>query len=110
MPAGEQSAAAQSRALGNLRGIGWMILTGVLFVGVTGIVRHLGTDMAPVQAAFIRYAIGVALLIPVLIRLGRVRFTKQTFRLHVLRGIVHGIGVMLWFFAWRGSPSPRLRR
>ena len=45
-------------ALGNLRGTGWMLLTGVFFVGVTGLVRYLGTDMNPVQTAFIRYLFG----------------------------------------------------
>ena len=32
--------------------------------------RHLGTDMSPVQAAFIRYIFGLILLIPLLWRLG----------------------------------------
>ncbi|MBT4404816.1 MAG: hypothetical protein HOC85_07085, partial [Acidiferrobacteraceae bacterium] len=35
---------------GNIRGIGWMVLTGVMFVGVTVAVRYLGTSMNPVQA------------------------------------------------------------
>jgi len=35
----------ESRINGNLRGIFWMAMTGILFVMVTGIVRHLGTDM-----------------------------------------------------------------
>ena len=35
-----------------------MLLTGLLFVAVTGVVRHLGTDMNPMQAAFIRYSSG----------------------------------------------------
>ncbi|CAN0538085.1 unnamed protein product, partial [Laminaria digitata] len=53
----------------NLQGIFWMMATGILFVAVTGIVRHLGTDMSPVQAAFIRYLFGRILLIPVFIRM-----------------------------------------
>ena len=46
-----------------------MLLTGLLFVGVTGVVRHLGTDMNPMQAAFIRYAFGIVLIAPVLLRM-----------------------------------------
>ena len=34
-------------------GIGWMVLTTLLFVCVTGIVRHVGTDVAAVEAALI---------------------------------------------------------
>ena len=87
-----------------LRGIAWMVLTGVLFVGVTGIVRHLGSDMNPMQAAFIRYAIGALIMIPVLLRLGRADFIEARFGLHMARGLAHGAGVMLWFFAMARIP------
>ena len=93
----------------NLVGIGWMLLTGVLFVGVTGIVRHLGSDMNPMQAAFIRYAIGLAILAPVFFRLRTPRILarpllSRRLGLHVLRGVVHGAGVMLWFYAMARIP------
>ncbi len=39
-----------------IEGILWMLLTGLLFVAVTGIVRHLGTDLPAAQSAFIRFA------------------------------------------------------
>ena len=45
-------------------GIGWMIVTGLLFVCVTGIVRYVGSDVPAAQAAFIRYIIGLALILP----------------------------------------------
>ncbi|MCZ6812519.1 MAG: EamA family transporter [Alphaproteobacteria bacterium] len=96
-------------AAANLRGIGWMLLSGLLFVAVTGIVRHLGTDMSPLQAAFIRYAFGLVLMTPLLLRLGgagpfsggraRRRTASRRLGLHALRGLIHGIGVMLWFYA-----------
>ena len=65
-----QAAPAPGSAAANLRGIAWMLVTGVLFIGVTGIVRHLGSDMSPMQAAFIRYFFGVVLMAPVLLRRG----------------------------------------
>ncbi len=92
---------------GNLKGIGWMLLSGLLFVGVTGIVRHLGTDMSPIQAAFIRYAFGLVLVIPLLLRLGGGawgRSRRRRLGLHALRGLIHGIGVMLWFYAMARIP------
>ena len=46
-----------------LVGIGWMLITGFLFVGVTAVVRHLGSDMPAAQAAFLRYVIGLALIL-----------------------------------------------
>ncbi len=103
-------AGAGSRAA-NLRGIGWMLLTGLLFVGVTGIVRHLGSDMSPMQAAFIRYVFGLMLVAPVFLRPegGAWLFSGRAMRsrrlgLHALRGLVHGAGVMLWFYAMARIP------
>ena len=88
----------------NLQGIFWMMATGILFVAVTGIVRHLGTDMSPVQAAFIRYLFGLILLIPVFIRMGELLRPPKVLGLHAARGIIHGIGVMLWFYAMARIP------
>ncbi len=96
--------AAGKPASATLKGIGWMLLTGLLFVAVTGIVRHLGSDMNPIQAAFIRYAVGLLLLLPVFLRLSSLRMGGGRLRLHLLRGIVHGIGVMLWFYAMARIP------
>lgn len=87
-----------------LWGIWWMLVTGLLFVGVTGVVRHLGTDMNPMQAAFIRYAFGVVLIAPVLLRMFAAGVRPSRLGLHTLRGIAHGAAVMLWFFAMARIP------
>ncbi|MEL6372918.1 MAG: DMT family transporter [Pseudomonadota bacterium] len=95
--------AAKARA-GVLAGIGWMLLTGVLFVGVTVIVAHLGTSLPAVEAAFIRYAIGFLLIAPALLRLRRHPPTAGDMGFYVGRGLVHGFGVMLWFYAMARIP------
>jgi len=87
-----------------LKGIGWMLLTGLFFVAVTGIVRHLGTDMNPVQAAFIRYLFGLTFLSPVLFRLFVALPPLRRLGLHAVRGLLHGTGVMLWFYAMSRIP------
>ena len=84
--------------------VGWMLVTGLLFVAVTGTVRHLGSDLPAVQAAFLRYVIGVGFMLPFLYRTLRVRPIPRRLGLHVLRGIVHAGGVMLWFFAMARIP------
>lgn len=81
-----------------------MVVTGFLFVGVTGIVRHLGSDMNPIQGAFIRYLIGALLMLPLLLRLNRRQIRSARYGLHISRGMVHGIAVMLWFFAMARIP------
>lgn len=87
-----------------LRGIAWMLATGLLFVCVTGIVRHVGSGMSPVQAAFIRYGVGTLFLLPVMVR-GRLLTSRpRRIGVHLTRGLVHGIGVMLWFYAMSRIP------
>jgi drug/metabolite transporter (DMT)-like permease len=89
---------------GNIRGIGWMVLTGVMFVGVTVAVRYLGTSMNPVQAGFIRYAFGLLMVLPLLSRAGVLSLHSKRIGFHALRGLAHGCGVMLWFFAMSRIP------
>tara|TARA_B100002052_G_scaffold248499_1_gene235348 strand:- start:2258 stop:3193 length:936 start_codon:yes stop_codon:yes gene_type:complete len=98
---GGSSAAGLS---GNLRGIAWMLLTGMLFVGVTVAVRYLGTSMNPVQAAFIRYCFGIVLILPLLSRAGVMSLDRDRLGFHALRGLVHGGGVILWFLAMSRIP------
>ena len=43
-----------------------MIVTGILFVAVTALVKFMGPTMPAVQAAFLRYALGLILLVPLL--------------------------------------------
>ncbi|HCP00589.1 MAG: EamA family transporter [Alphaproteobacteria bacterium] len=99
-----RSGGSGSRINGNLRGIFWMVVTGILFVAVTGIVRHLGTDMSAVQAAFIRYVFGLILLAPVFFKVGRFIRDRKIMGMHAARGLIHGMGVMLWFFAMAKIP------
>lgn len=87
-----------------VRGIAWMVLSGLLFVFVTGIVRYLGSDIPAIEAAFIRYAFGLLLLGPVLVRVLRARPRAAMVRFHAVRGFVHGFAVMLWFFAMARIP------
>ena len=89
---------------GNLRGIAWMLLTGMLFVGVTVAVRYLGTSMNPVQAAFIRYCYGIVLILPLLSRAGVMSLDRGRLGFHALRGLAHGGGVILWFLAMSRIP------
>ncbi len=81
-----------------------MVLTGILFVCVTGTVRYLGSDMPAIEAAFIRYVIGLILITPVLLTL-RPRLPRgKKMAMFAMRGIVHGIAVMLWFYAMARIP------
>ncbi len=87
-----------------LAGILWMLLSGLLFVGVTVIVRHLGTNMPAVEAALIRYVFGLIFLIPMIIRFPWRELSRNRLTLYSLRGLAHGVAVMLWFYAMARIP------
>lgn len=86
------------------QGILWMVLTSFLFVGMTGIVRHLGSDMPAIEAAFIRYLLGTIIIMPIVIRHWSGFPKPKVAKLYIFRSIVHSIGVMLWFYAMARIP------
>ena len=88
----------------SLIGILWMVITTILFVAVTASVRFLDGEVPAPQAAFMRYLIGTLLLTPALISLIKVKPSKPLMKKFLLRGVVHSIGVTLWFYAMSVMP------
>lgn len=82
-----------------LQGVSWMIITTLLFVLMTSVIRYLGSSVPSIEAAFIRYAIGAVITLPVIWRYWPIRMPLKTFKLYSARSLVHAIGVMLWFYA-----------
>ncbi len=76
-----------------------MLVTGLCFVGVTAVVKHVGTGVPAAQAAFLRYALGLVFLVPMIRPLVRARLSRRAIGLFTLRGAVHTVGVILWFYA-----------
>jgi drug/metabolite transporter (DMT)-like permease len=76
-----------------------MFVTGLCFVAVTALVKYLGDDMPAAQSAFLRYLLGLVFLLPMLSSLCAVRFTKENLTFFGLRGFLHALGVVLWFYA-----------
>lgn len=83
----------------DLIGIGWMLATGLCFVAVNGIVRGLDGALPAPQAAFIRFLFGLAFLVPVLTPALRQGFSAAIWRLFCIRGALHVIAVIAWFYA-----------
>lgn len=81
-----------------------MLATGLSFVAVTGTVRHLGTALPSVEAAFLRFVIGLVFLSPALIAVFRAGLPTGTPRLILGRGVLHVIAVTLWFYAMARLP------
>jgi len=81
-----------------------MALAGVCFVAMTGVIRGLLSEVNPFQAAFVRYVFGLILVIPIFIKIGVDGIRSRPIAFLAGRGAVHGIGVMLWFFAMTRIP------
>ncbi|RYH10096.1 DMT family transporter [Tropicimonas sp. IMCC6043] len=90
------SAAAEHRPL---RAVLWMLVTGVCFVGVQATVKHLGPGIPPAESAFLRYVLGLVLLLPVWPELRRTRLSRRAWTLFTLRGAAQAMAVMAWFYA-----------
>jgi drug/metabolite transporter (DMT)-like permease len=103
---GDQVAAMESQE--NQRhvwvGIAWMLLSGLCFVGVNGVVKHLGTDLPAAQSAFIRFAYGAVFFLPVLPGVWRMRLPAPVWRLFGWRGLLHVAAVVFWFHAMARVP------
>jgi len=87
-----------------LHGILWMVLTGLLFVAMTAIVKHVGQDIPAAQSGFLRYAMGLPFLIPMLRPILRARLTGRQMGLFAFRGVFHTAAVILWFYALTRIP------
>lgn len=85
-------------------GILWMLLTGACFVAVTAIVKYVGSDIPAPEAAFLRYALGLVFLVPMLRPMWRAGLDRGSATLFGARGVLHAMGVMLWFYAMTQIP------
>jgi drug/metabolite transporter (DMT)-like permease len=87
-----------------IAGILWMLFTGLNFVAVTAVVKHVGATVPAAEAAFLRYALGLVFLVPMLGPLMRLRIGRRDLALFALRGVFHTGGVILWFYAMARIP------
>ena len=85
-------------------GIFWMFVTGLCFVAVTALVKHMGSRVPPAEAAFLRYLLGLIFLLPMLKDVREVRLTPRQWKLFGMRGIFHAGAVILWFYAMTRIP------
>lgn len=87
-----------------VEGVLWMLATTIAFVGVNGIVRHLGTDLPAAQSAFIRFAFGLMFLAPAIWAARATRFPAPVLWMFGWRGALHVAAVIFWFYAMARVP------
>ena len=98
--------AAPARVLAHLRaldptlkGMIWTSLAGLLFSLLNTTVRGLTQQMDPLQAQFMRYAAGLLLFVPLLIKSGVLAYAPKRVAGQFTRGAFHTLGLCLWFIA-----------
>lgn len=79
-------------------------MTGLNFVAVTALVKHVGSDVPAAQGAFLRYVLGLVFLIPMIRPILSARLTGRQLKLFAMRGVAHTLAVILWFFAMARIP------
>lgn len=80
-------------------GVFWMVVTGACFVAVTAVVKIIGPTVPPAQSAFLRYALGLVFVLPMIRPILNAQLSRRAIKLFALRGFVHTFGVISWFYA-----------
>ena len=87
-----------------IRGILWLVVTGLLFLGVTVLVKFLGPRVPAPEEAFLRYLLGLVLLVPMLKTSLKDKLDLNLWINFMARGVFHTFAVVLWFFAMTQIP------
>ena len=82
-----------------MRALLWSMGAGLLFSVLNAIARTLTQHLHPMEAQFLRYLFGVAVMLPLVARAGLAAYRPQRIGGQFLRGAVHALGLMLWFSA-----------
>jgi drug/metabolite transporter (DMT)-like permease len=61
--------------------------------------RSMTLQMHPFQAQFLRYAFGLLVMLPLVLRAGLASYRPNGMAGQLWRGVVHTAGLMLWFLA-----------
>ncbi len=82
-----------------VQGLLWSLAAGLCFVLLNTLSRYLTAQLPPLQSQFLRYLCGVLVLLPLVWRSGYAAWKPRDMRGQFLRGLVHTLGLGLWFVA-----------
>jgi len=87
------------RLPGNVRALLWSMTAGLLFVVLNSLMRGLSLVLDPFQTQFLRYLMGFAVMLPLMLRAGLGAYRPKNVAGQFTRGGVHTVGLILWFIA-----------
>jgi drug/metabolite transporter (DMT)-like permease len=81
------------------RGLLWTISAGLFFCVLNALMRALAQSVDPMQSQFLRYAMGLVVLLPVVFWRGPMNYRPKDIKGQFWRGAMHTAGLVLWFLA-----------
>jgi drug/metabolite transporter (DMT)-like permease len=88
-----------ARLPGNVRALLWSATAGLLFVALNSLMRGLSLVLDPFETQFLRYLMGFAVMLPLMLRADRGAYWPKNVVGQFTRGGVHTVGLVLWFIA-----------
>lgn len=86
------------------RGAAWMLLAGACYTLTGAIVRHVAETYSVFEVAFFRSLFALALMVPLLLRVGWSSLRTTKFPLHGLRTALGYTGILCWFYGVSAIP------
>ena len=82
-----------------VRGILWIMLSGLLFSVLNAGLRYVALDLPPLVTSFLRFCFGILFILPILWRHGLGVFRTRRPSLQVARNLVHTLAFAIWYSA-----------
>ena len=87
-----------------LRGMGYMLVMAVCASALNAAVKHLSAELHPFEITFFRALFGFLAFVPLFMRHGWASLRTEHLGLHVVRGVLTGVGLLILF--WGLSMTP----
>ena len=82
-----------------VKGLLWTSAGGLCLSILNAVMRGMTLQLDPLQAQFLRYAFGLLVMLPLILRAGLRAYVPRQIGGQFLRGAVHTAGLCLWFVA-----------
>lgn len=95
---------APAKVIRPLAGVAWMIATTLCFISVNVLVKYVGDSLPIFEAAFLRFLLGLIILVPALGQLKGLTMTPRLWKLTAARAVFHAFAMTAWFYAMTRIP------
>ncbi|MBN8909899.1 MAG: DMT family transporter [Rhodospirillales bacterium] len=82
-----------------MQAMAWMAASGFVFAILNAFLRLISMQMDPLQVQFLRYAAGLLVMTPFIMRVGLRAYAPNGLIGQLWRGVIHTAGMVLWYMA-----------